>query len=112
VLDRPDARADPELFGTALITATLAARRIDLEEVLRLGEQAVTLARQLGSARLLIESLSTLCFVCALAGDPDRGFPPGREAVERARQLGDDVLLGESLTHDLTRMGVRPFGCA
>jgi predicted ATPase len=101
VLDRPDAQKNPELFGTALVTAVIAARLIDIQEALRLGEQAVTLSRQLDAGRLLIQSLAALCFVCALAGDLDRGLPPGREAVERARQLGDDVLLGESLTQYL-----------
>jgi predicted ATPase len=97
VLDRPEARADPELFGTALVTAAVAARYADMTAALRLGDQAVELARQLRTGRLLIESLGALSFVCYFAGQPERGLPPGREAVERARQLGDDVLLGASL---------------
>jgi predicted ATPase/class 3 adenylate cyclase len=96
-LDRPDARADPELFGTAQVTAALAARGVDIALARQLVEQAITLARQLDIGRLLIESLAALSSVCYLAGEPERGLPPGREAVERARQLGDDVLLGESL---------------
>ena len=101
VLDRPDARADPELFGTALLTAALAARRVDIAAARRLGDQAVELARQLDADRLLVESLAALGTVYYLAGQPQPGLPLGREAVERARQLGDDVLLGESLTHYL-----------
>ena len=97
VLDRPEARADPELFAVALSTATLAARSIDIAAALRLGEQAVKLARQLGTSRLLIESLAALSYVCYLAREPEQGLPLGREAVASARQLGDDVLLGESL---------------
>jgi len=97
VLDRPEARADPQLFGTALVTAAIAARYADVTAALRLGDRAVELARQLGTGRLLIESLAALSFVCYFAGQPERGLPPGREAVERARQLGDDVLLGVSL---------------
>jgi predicted ATPase len=97
VLDRPDARADPELFAAALVTAVLAARYADMGAARRLGEQAVTFARQLGTDRLLIESLAALCAVCYFAGEPRRGLPLGREAVERARRLGDDVLLGQSL---------------
>jgi tetratricopeptide (TPR) repeat protein len=97
VLDRPEARADPELFAKALSTAALAARSIDIAAALRLGEQAVKLARQLGTSQLLIESLAALSYVCYLAREPERGLPWGREAVEGARQLGDDVLLGESL---------------
>jgi predicted ATPase/class 3 adenylate cyclase len=96
-LDRPDARADPELFGAALVTAAFAARRVDIALALRLGDQAVTLARQLQAGRLLIESLAALSEVCYRAGEPQRGLPHGREAAERARQLGDDVLLGQSL---------------
>ena len=98
VLDRPDARADPDLFGQALVTATLTARYVDLAAALRLGDQAITVARQLSNGRLLIESLAALSYVCYVAGEPQRGLPPGQEAIERARQLGDDVLLGESLT--------------
>ncbi|HEY1347290.1 MAG TPA: hypothetical protein VGF54_20070, partial [Streptosporangiaceae bacterium] len=97
VLDRPEARADPELFGAALVTAAIAARYADVTAAQRLGEQAVKLARQLGTSRLLIESLAALSFACYFAGQPERGLPPGREAVERARQLSDDVLLGTSL---------------
>jgi predicted ATPase/class 3 adenylate cyclase len=98
VLDRTDAGADPELFGTALLTAAnLAIGHVDIAVARRLGEQAVELARQLDAGRLLIESLTTLSYVCFVAGQPERGLPPGREAVERARQLGDDVLLGMSL---------------
>jgi predicted ATPase/class 3 adenylate cyclase len=97
-LDRPDARADPELYGAALVTATIAARRVDIPAALRLAEQAVTLARQLDASRLLIQSLAALSEVCYLAGELKRGLRAGREAVKRARQLGDDVLLGESLT--------------
>ena len=97
VLDRPEAQADPELFGAALVTAAIAARYADVTAAQRLGDKAVKLARQLGTGRLLIESLAALCFARYFAGQPKRGLPPGREAVERARQLGDDVLLGTSL---------------
>jgi len=98
VLDRPEARADPELFGTALLTATnMAIGHADIAIARRLGEQTVNLARQLNADRLLTESLAILSFVCVVAGEPERGLPPAREAVQRARQLGDDVLLGMSL---------------
>jgi predicted ATPase/transcriptional regulator with XRE-family HTH domain len=98
VLDRPDARADPELFAAALVTAANAACSVDLAAALRLGEQAVTLARQLDDDRLLIDALATLSSACYFAGKPERGVTAGQEAVQRARQLGDDVLLGMSLT--------------
>ena len=97
VLDRPEARADPELFATALVTAATAVSRVDVASARRLGEAAVGLARQLDAGRLLIDALATLGFVCYLAGEPERGLPFGQEAVQRARQLGDDVLLGLSL---------------
>jgi predicted ATPase len=97
VLNRPEARADPELFGTALLAAALPARYVHITKALQLAEQAVKLARQLRTARLLIESLAALSYAYYLAGEPEQALPPGREAVERARQLGDDVLLGVSL---------------
>jgi hypothetical protein len=97
VLNQPEARADPELFGTALVVAALPARYIHITKALQLAEQAVKLARQLGTGRLLIESLAALSYAHCLAGESEQGLPPGWEAVERARQLGDDVLLGVSL---------------
>jgi predicted ATPase len=97
VLERPDARTDPGLFGAALAHAALAARPLDLTRARQMGEQAVELARQLHDDRLLIESLATVCGNYYFAGEPDRGLPLGQEAVERARQLGDDVLLAASL---------------
>jgi hypothetical protein len=96
-LDRPEAQADQELFAAAVLTAAMAADFVDVGLAQRLGEQAVTLARQLDAARLLIESLTALSAACFLVGQPERGLPPGQEAVERAGRLGDDVLLGESL---------------
>ena len=96
-LERPEARAEPELFAAALLTAAHSARLVDLAMARQLGEQAVKLARQLDAGRLLIESLADLSYFCYLAGEPERGLPTGREAVELARQLGDDGLLGESL---------------
>jgi predicted ATPase/class 3 adenylate cyclase len=97
-LDRPEAQANPQLFAAALLTAGIAARYVDIAAALRLGEQAVELARDLDAGRLLIESLAEFSATCYHSGEPERGLVPGREAVERARQLGDDVLLGVSLT--------------
>jgi predicted ATPase/class 3 adenylate cyclase len=102
VLDRPEARADPELFAAALLTAAnLAAGSVDIAIAQRLAEQAVQLARELDASRLVSESLATLSFVCYLAGAAEPGVPAGQEAVVRARRLGDDVVLGESLTNYL-----------
>ncbi len=96
-LQRPDARADPRLFGAALVTAVLTARATGSGTARQLGEQALEFARRLGDERLLIESLAASCDAYFTAGQPETGRPLGQEATERARQLGDDVLLGESL---------------
>jgi predicted ATPase/class 3 adenylate cyclase len=97
VLERPEASTDPELFAAALTAAAFYARDAGLPAAGQLGERAVELARGLGDIRLLIEALGALCAYYYFAGQPERGFPLGREAVERARQLGDDFLLGFSL---------------
>ena len=97
VLRRPGARADPALFGAALVTAARAAFRIDGATAGQLAEQAVQVARQLGDEWLLSSALSRLCAAHCLAGEPETGRPLGQESVERARRLGDDVLLAESL---------------
>jgi tetratricopeptide (TPR) repeat protein len=96
-LDRPEARAAPQLYGSALATAALAGRYADVARAGQLSEQAITIARQLGARGLLIESLVALSAACYHAGDPERGATPGRQAVRLAREAGDDVLLGESL---------------
>ncbi|HYB14296.1 MAG TPA: adenylate/guanylate cyclase domain-containing protein, partial [Streptosporangiaceae bacterium] len=97
VLERPAARADPGLFGTALAAAAHAATDCDMAAARQLAEQAVEFARQLGDDRLLIDSLTGLCIAHCYADEPGRARPLGQESVERARQLGDDVLLGRSL---------------
>jgi predicted ATPase/class 3 adenylate cyclase/Tfp pilus assembly protein PilF len=97
VLKRPQARADPELFAAALVTAAVIAWFIDVATARHLAEQAVEVARQLGDDRLLISALASLCGAYYFAGEPERGLPPGQESVERARRLGDDVLLAVSL---------------
>jgi predicted ATPase len=75
VLDRPEARADPELFATALLTTAIAARFFDIAAARQLGERAAALARQLDTGRLLSESLAALSAFCFLAGEPERGHP-------------------------------------
>jgi predicted ATPase/class 3 adenylate cyclase len=97
VLAGPGSRADPGLFGTALVTACALATFSDVSLGRQLGEQAVEVGRRLRDDRLLVDALATLCAACFFAGQPDRGLAVGREAVERARPLGDDALLGESL---------------
>jgi predicted ATPase/class 3 adenylate cyclase len=97
VLERPQARAHPELFAAALVTAAILARDAGLPAAGQLAERAVELARRLGDDQLIIEALSALCAYYYFAGQPGLGFPLGQEAVERARRLGDDFLLGFSL---------------
>jgi predicted ATPase/class 3 adenylate cyclase len=97
VLDRPEASADPGLFGAALVTVTGIAPLVDIAPGRQYGDQAVELARQLGDDRLLTDALGMLAAMHFFAGEPGRGLPLAREAVDRARQLGDDVLLGRSL---------------
>jgi predicted ATPase len=97
VLERPEARADPALFGAALVSVCGMAPFVDMSLARPSGEQAVELGRELGDGRLLADALGMLCAACFFTGEPDRGLAAGREAVERARLLGDDVLLGRSL---------------
>jgi predicted ATPase/class 3 adenylate cyclase len=97
MLDRPDASADPGLFGAALVTVTCIAPHVDISPARQCGDQAVDLARRLGDDRLLADALGMLSAVHFFDGEPDRGLRVGREAVDRARQLGDDVLLGRNL---------------
>jgi tetratricopeptide (TPR) repeat protein len=90
------------LLAAALAAAaSLSAGTLDIAIARRLAEQAVTLARQLGTDPLLVDSLGTLSYVGYLAGDSGRGPSFGQEAAECARRLGDDVLLGESLANYL-----------
>jgi hypothetical protein len=96
-LRRPDAGADPALFGAALVTATILANRMDVATARHLADQAVQIARQLGDERLLSRVLAARCGAHYFAGEPEAGLQSGRESVERARRLGDDVLLAGSL---------------
>ena len=97
VLRRPDAGAEPALFGAALVTAANVAFPTDLATARQLAEQAVYVARQMGDDRLLSQSLAALCAAHFFAGQPEAGRPFGQESVERARRIGDDVLLAQSL---------------
>jgi predicted ATPase len=97
VLERPEARADPSLRSAALASTAIIARGVDMEVALRLGEEAMEIADQLGEDRLLIEAGHVLCCVLYFAGMPERGIAYGEAAVERARRSGDDGLLGPSL---------------
>ena len=96
-LERAEARADPSLRSAALTSAAMVARGVDMELALRLGEEAMEIADQLGVDSLLIDAGTVLSSVLYFAGMPDRGFAYGESAVERARRAGDDGLLGPSL---------------
>jgi predicted ATPase len=97
VLERPEARADPSLRSTALASTAMIARGVDTGLALRLGEEAMQIAYQLGDDRLLIEAGHDLCCILYFAGRPEHGMAYGEAAVERARRCGDDGLLGPSL---------------
>jgi predicted ATPase/class 3 adenylate cyclase len=97
VLERPDARTEPGLFGVALVTAATLAQFHDMAAARQLGEQAVEFARQRRDDRLLSDSLLILSSTYYYAGEPQRGFPLAEESVQYARRLGDDALLGASL---------------
>ncbi|MBV8200461.1 MAG: hypothetical protein JOZ15_07535 [Acidobacteria bacterium] len=101
VFGLPDTRADPEVFGKALITAAILAQFYDVAMARQLGEQAVEFARQSADDQLLIDSLTALGCYYSFAGEPEPGLPLAEESVQRARQLGDDVLLGWSLMGNL-----------
>ncbi len=98
VLQRPEARTQPQLLAGALVTAARLASFVDVHNAQRLGERAVEIARQLDDDRLLVSTLRMLSGAHYFAGDVERGFPLANECVERARPLGDDVVLAESLT--------------
>jgi predicted ATPase len=97
VFERPEARSDPSLRATALASAAMIARGVDMELALRLGEEAMEIADQLGEDRQLIDAGHVLCCLLYFAGMPERGVAYGEAAVERARRSGDDGLLGPSL---------------
>jgi predicted ATPase/class 3 adenylate cyclase len=97
VLERPDARAEPGLFGAALVTAATLAQFHDMAAGRQLGEQAVEFARQQRDDRVLSDSLMVLSSTYYFVGEPERGFPLAEESVQYARRLGDDAQLGGSL---------------
>jgi predicted ATPase/class 3 adenylate cyclase len=97
VLQRPDARMEPWLFGEALTTAATLAQFHDMAAARQLGEQAVGFARQRRDDQLLSYSLMVLAGVYYFAGEPERGLPLAEESVQCARRLGDDVQLAGSL---------------
>jgi predicted ATPase len=97
VLERPEASADQTLRSAALASAAMIARGVDTDLALRLGEEAMEIADQLGEDRLLIDAGTVLCSVLYFAGRPSRGLAYGETAVERARRSGDDGRLGPGL---------------
>ena len=58
MLDRPEASADPALFGAALVTVAGFAPLVDIGPARQYGHQAAELARQLGDDRLLAEAIA------------------------------------------------------
>jgi predicted ATPase/class 3 adenylate cyclase len=105
VLERPDARTEPGLLTSAMITAAAVTVFIDVTMARHLAEQAVEVARRLDDDRLLIRALAMLCGAHSFAGEQDIGLPFGQESIERARRLGDDVLLARSMIPYLQAIG-------
>jgi predicted ATPase/class 3 adenylate cyclase len=98
VIERPEAREDPQLLGEALVSLTLAGIYVDLQTARRLAQQAVQIGRELDDAPLLVPALRALAYTYWFGGDAVSGLPVANESVQRAKALGDDLLLGESLT--------------
>ena len=97
VLERPDADSDPELLARASVSIAMILTRERHEMGLRVGEQAVHRARQLGDGPLLVEALGSLSVYRSFGGDVESGISLSEEAVALARVLGDDVALARSL---------------
>ena len=97
VLERPEARLDPGLRGSALVTAAMAARTVDLSLAERLVEEAIEIARKVDEDRLFVNAGIAACMFFYFAGMPEKGLAYGDDAVERARLTGDDTLLGPSI---------------
>ncbi len=90
-LERPEAGADPSLRCAALASTAMVARGVDMELALRLGEQAMEIADQLGEDRLLIEAGTVLCCNLYFAGMPKprgclRRFRGGTGQAHRRRR--------------------------
>jgi non-specific serine/threonine protein kinase len=96
-LSRSEAHSDPTLYVSALTTASVVARYVDIQAAQRLGEEAVEAARGLGDDILSVSSLVALGGAYYFGGDPERAFPLAKESLQRARALGDDILLAVTL---------------
>jgi len=97
MLERPDASADPSLYGAALVTVTGIASLVDIAPAQRYGDRAVDLARQLGDDQLLADALGMAASVQFFSGEPGGGLGLAQDAVDCARRAGDDTLLGRNL---------------
>jgi predicted ATPase/class 3 adenylate cyclase len=97
VLERPEAQTDPALRGSALVTAAMAGRAVDITLAERLALEAVEIARKVDEDSLFVDAGMAACSVFYFAGMPEKGLSFGEDAVERARLTGDDTLLGPSI---------------
>jgi predicted ATPase len=103
VLRRPEARSEPVLLARALAAFALCARHRDFRTAMQLADEALEMAREIGSEEPLIEALRASCFMTgAVGGDYATGLKLGKEAVERARRFGNDTLLSHALSACLT----------
>ncbi|HJY59237.1 MAG TPA: adenylate/guanylate cyclase domain-containing protein, partial [Streptosporangiaceae bacterium] len=90
VLERPQARAHPELFAAALVTAAILARDAGLPAAGQLAERAVELARRLGDDFLL--GFSLLLWLLPLDTiDPARAGQLFSEAIAATERSGDQL---------------------
>ena len=88
-LRRPDARADPALFGAALVTAAMVAYSIDVATARQLGEQAVRLAQQIGWENAIVPA--NLGDVLRAEGDPAGARSTVEAALRISRRNGDTL---------------------
>ncbi|MGH2872260.1 MAG: adenylate/guanylate cyclase domain-containing protein, partial [Solirubrobacteraceae bacterium] len=102
VLDRPEARTEPELLARAVLTAAGCAMVVDLPTTRKLVRRAGQLARELGDDVLLTWSEMALAATWLLGGEEERGAAALRDCLARAQRLGDDDLLGECLLLNVT----------
>jgi predicted ATPase/class 3 adenylate cyclase len=97
VLERPEARVDPALRGSALVTAAMAGRAVDIALAERLALESVEIARNVDEDHLFVDAGMAACSIFYFAGMPEKGLAFGEDAVERARLTGDDTVLGPSI---------------
>jgi predicted ATPase/class 3 adenylate cyclase len=77
----------------------LSFARGDAFHSMKIGEEVIALARQIGEKYVLSESLSFLGVIKAYIGDSENSSSLAEEGLTLARELGDKVLLGLALAN-------------